>query len=425
MTATTAAAAPPASARERSYEELESIFAGIDAPYALVDLDAMWSNGDEMLARAQGTPIRVASKSVRCRPLLAAMLQKDVRKHPARPGAQRGYPGFRGLMTFTLPESLWLHGHGFDDLLLAYPSADRGALAELACLDSERAPIAMVDSVEQLDYVEDAVGRTGGGRIRVCIELDVGWWPLGGRVKVGAKRSPIRTPEQARALAREIEARPRFELAALMGYEAHIAGLGDHPLGKRMQAPLIRFMKRRSAAEIAERRAAVVAAVREVSPVPIVNGGGTGSVHLTAGEPAVTEVTAGSGFFASTLFDRYTDFTLTPAAMFAMPVVRRPSGSVATLLGGGYHASGAAGADRLPAPYLPHGLRLDPLEGAGEVQTPVTGSAAASLRVGDRVYLRHAKAGELCERFERLYLVSGDQIVDEVPTYRGEGRCEL
>ncbi len=210
-----------------------------------------------------------------------------------------------------------------------------------------------------------------------------------------------------------------------MGYEAHIAGLGDHPLGKRMQAPLIRLMKRRSAAEIAERRAAVVAAVREVSPVPIVNGGGTGSVHLTRREPVITEITAGSGFFASTLFDRYADFTLTPAAMFAMPVVRRPSGGVATLLGGGYHASGAAGLDRLPAPYLPRGLRLDPQEGAGEVQTPVLGAAAASLRIGDRVYLRHAKAGELCERFDRLYLVSGGEIVDEVPTYRGEGRCEL
>jgi D-serine deaminase-like pyridoxal phosphate-dependent protein len=111
--------------------------------------------------------------------------------------------------------------------------------------------------------------------------------------------------------------------------------------------------------------------------------------------------------------------------MFAMPVVRRPSGGVATLLGGGYHASGAPGPDRLPAPYLPRGLRLDPMEGAGEVQTPVVGAAAASLRVGDRVYLRHAKAGELCERFDRLYLVSGGGIVDEVATYRGEGRCEL
>jgi D-serine deaminase-like pyridoxal phosphate-dependent protein len=397
-------------ARERTYEELEAIFADVDAPFAFVDMDAMWSNAHEMLNRAAGKPIRVASKSVRCRALLEAILARE--------------PGFRGLMTFTLPESLWLHGHGFEDLLLAYPTAHRAALAELGRLDSERPPIVMVDSVEHLDYIEAAA--PGPARpIRVCIELDVGWWPLRGRLKIGAKRSPVRSPAQAQALAREIAARPGFELSAVMGYEAHIAGVGDRPLGKRAQQPFIRFVKRRSAAEIAERRAAVVAAVREIAPVAIVNGGGTGSIHGTRREEVVTEITAGSGFYAPTLFDRYADFRLTPAAMFAMPVVRRPSGSVATLLGGGYHASGAAGRDRLPEPHLPRGLRLDPLEGAGEVQTPVIGSAAVSLRVGDNVYLRHAKAGELCERFNSLYLVSGGEIVDEVPTYRGEGRCEL
>jgi D-serine deaminase-like pyridoxal phosphate-dependent protein len=395
--------------RERAYEELERIFAGADAPFALVDLDAMWSNARELLGRAGGTPIRVASKSVRCRSLLAEILAT---------------PGFQGLMTFTLPESLWLHGQGFDDLLLAYPTADRSALAELARLDTERPPILMVDSAEQLDYIQAAVG-TAARPTRVCLELDTGWWPLGGRLKIGAKRSPVRTPEQARALAAEIAGRPGFELAALMGYEAHIAGVGDRPLDKRLQGPLIRLMKRRSVAELAERRAAVVAAVREVAPVPIVNGGGTGSVHTTSGEAVITEVTAGSGLFAPLLFDRYSDFSLTPAAMFAMPVVRRPSGGVATLLGGGYPASGGAGRDRLPAPYLPRGLRLDAQEGAGEVQTPVIGMAAASLRIGDRVYLRHAKAGELCERFNSLHLVRGGEIVDEVPTYRGEGRAEL
>jgi D-serine deaminase-like pyridoxal phosphate-dependent protein len=400
---------PATAARERGYEELESIFSELDAPFALVDLDAMWSNAREMLERAAGTPIRVASKSVRCRSLLTAILERS--------------PGFRGLMTFTLPESLWLQGHGFEDLLLAYPTAHLGALAELGRLESERRPIVMVDSTEQLDYIEAAAQPARP--IRVCIELDVGWWPLGGRLKIGAKRSPLRSAEEARTLAGQIAARPGFELAAIMGYEAHIAGLGDRPLGKRVQEPLIRLMKRLSAAEIAERRADVVAAVREIAPVEIVNGGGTGSIHTTRREDVVTEVTAGSGFFAPTLFDRYADFTLTPAAMFAMPVVRRPSGGVATLLGGGYHASGGAGRDRLPQPHLPRGLRLDPLEGAGEVQTPVIGAAAASLRVGDRVYLRHAKAGELCERFQSLYLVSGDRIVDEVPTYRGEGRCEL
>ena len=404
---------PPATpARERTHEELEEVFSRLDAPFAFVDLDAMWSNSRKLLERARGTPIRVASKSVRCRALLEAILRRD--------------EGYQGLMTFTLPESLWLAERGFDDLLVAYPTADREALAELSRLPSERPPVLMVDSVEHLDLIERAAGPAGGGPIRVCIELDVGWWVLGGRAKIGVKRSPVRTPLQAQALAREIVARPGFELAALMGYEAHIAGVGDRfPGWKRIQEPVIRVIKERSAAEIAERRAAAVAAVREVADVEVINGGGTGSVHLTRRESVITEVTAGSAFFAPTLFDHYDDFSLTPAAMFALPVVRRPSPSTATLLGGGYHASGPAGRDRLPQPYLPRGLKLDPLEGAGEVQTPVLGPGAASLRIGANVYLRHSKAGELCERFQSLFLLSGGQIVDEVPTYRGEGRTEL
>ena len=261
--------------------------------------------------------------------------------------------------------------------------------------------------------------------VRVCIEVDLSWWPAGGRLKIGARRSPIRTPEQAAALAREIVRREGFELAGIMGYEAHIAGVGDRPLGKPLMRPVIAAIKRRSVPELAERRAAVVEAVREVAPVELVNGGGTGSLETTTAEQVVTEATAGSGFYAPTLFDRYASFRPRPAAMFAMPVVQRPGRGVATVLGGGYHASGPAGADRLPEPHLPSGLRLDPLEGAGEVQTPVLGRAAEALRIGDRVYFRHAKAGELCERFETLHLVSGSSIVDEVPTYRGEGCCFL
>jgi D-serine deaminase-like pyridoxal phosphate-dependent protein len=388
-----------------SCEEYETAFEGLDAPFAFVDLDAMWSNADEMLARAAGKPIRVASKSLRCRPLQRAILDRDER--------------FRGLLTFTLPESLWLHEQGFDDLMCAYPTADRGALAELGRLETDRPPILMVDSSAHLDLIQATAKRA-----RVCIELDLAYWIAGGRIKVGAKRSPIRAPEQAVALAREITARPGLELAGIMGYESHIAGVGDRPLGKRLQGPAIRLIKRRSAREIAERRAAIVAAVREVvPPLELVNGGGTGSLHTTAKEPAVTELAAGSGFYAPTLFDRYADFTFAPAAAFALPGVRKPSTRVATLLGGGYLASGAAGRDRLPQPWLPAGLRFDPLEGAGEVQTPVLGEAAARLGLGDNVYLRHAKAGELCERFDRLHLVQDGKVVDEVPTYRGEGRC--
>jgi D-serine deaminase-like pyridoxal phosphate-dependent protein len=375
---------------DAAHARYEAAFEGRDAPFAFVDLDAMWANSDEMLGRAGGKPIRVATKSVRCRALLDAIAKRDER--------------FRGLMTFTLRESLWL---GQPDMLLAYPTADRGALAQMG----EDGPVLMVDSTDHLDLIESSTKVP----VRLCIEVDLSYPLAGGRIKVGVKRSPIRTPEQAVALAREIEKRPRLQLVGLMGYEAHIAGLGDNSPGNPLIAAALKRLQKASAGEIAERRAAVVAALPDLE---LVNGGGTGSLHTTAREDAVTEITAGSGFYAPTLFDHYSAFTLTPAAMFALPVVRRPSRNVATVLGGGYLASGPADDLRLPTPYLPAGLKLDKNEGAGEVQTPVIG---ADLKLGERVYFRHAKAGELCERFNSLLLVEGGRVVDEVPTYRGEG----
>jgi D-serine deaminase-like pyridoxal phosphate-dependent protein len=397
----------------RSHAELEAIFEEVEAPFAFVDLDAMWANADAMLARAAGKPIRVASKSLRCRGVIERILARDER--------------FRGLMTFTLPETLWLAERGFENLLLAYPTADAGALGELALRSAaspEGAPIVMVDCVEHLEAIESVLGADAAP-VRVCIDLDAGWWTLGGRIKVGPKRSPVHTVAQAVELAGEIVRRPQVELAALMSYEGQIAGVGDQPPGRRLRGAAIRAMQRRSAAELADRRAAVVAAIREFAELPIVNGGGTGSLELTGAEDAVTEIAAGSGFYAPTLFDTYSRFSLTPAAGFALPVVRKPTAGIATALGGGYLASGSGDAARLPSPWLPAGLELDAEEGAGEVQTPLGGPPARELRIGDRVYMRHAKAGELCERFDALHLVEGEEIVDVVPTYRGEGKTFL
>lgn len=398
---------------QQSHQRYERIFAEIEAPFAFVDLDAMWANADQMLDRAGRKPIRVATKSLRCRALIEEILGRDAR--------------FGGLMTYTLAETLWLAELGHEDLLLAYPTADASALRELAlrsAADPERAPLVMVDCVEHLEAIEAVLGADAPS-IRVCIDIDASWWALGGRVKIGPKRSPVHTVEQAVALAREIERRPQIELDALMAYEGQIAGVGDQPPGRRFRARAIRFMQRRSAKELAERRAAIVAAISEFCELPIVNGGGTGSLETTGTEEAVTEVTAGSGFYAPTLFDHYSRFTLTPAAGYALPIVRKPAPEIATALGGGYLASGAGDAARLPSPWLPEGLELDPEEGAGEVQTPLLGAPAADLQVGDRVYMRHAKAGELCERFDVLHLVEGDRIVDVVPTYRGEGKTWL
>ncbi len=398
---------------EQSHERYERIFAEVEAPFAFVDLDAMWANAEKILGRSGSKSIRIASKSIRCRALLEAILRRDER--------------FSGLMTYTLPETLWLAEQGFEDLLLAYPTADSGALGELALRSVANpggAPVVMVDCVEHLETIESVLGA-GAAPVRVCVDIDAGWRALGGRIEIGPKRSPVHTVEQAVALAREIAARPQIELVGLMAYEGQISGVGDRPPGRRLRGAAIRFMQRRSAAELAERRGAIVAAVGELADLEFVNGGGTGSLELTSAEDAVTEVTAGSGFYAPALFDHYSRFSLTPAAGFALPIVRKPSPRVATALGGGYLASGAGDAGRLPAPWLPPGLGFDPEEGAGEVQTPLLGAAAASLGIGDRAYLRHAKAGELCEHFASLHLVEGDAVVDEVPTYRGDGQAFL
>jgi D-serine deaminase-like pyridoxal phosphate-dependent protein len=385
---------------------LNAATAHLDPPFAVVDLDAFDANAADLLRRAGGKPVRLASKSVRCRALAAR--------------ARRA--GLRGTLAFTLPEALWLAAAGDDNLVVAYPTVDRAALRELAAGPARERVTVTVDCREHLDLIA-AAGATAAAPVRVCLDVDAGWRPLGERLRVGARRSPLHTPAQAAALAREIVARPEVELDGRMMYEAQIAGVGDRPAGNPLLGAAIRVMQRASARELAARRAAVVATVRAVAPLRFVNGGGTGSVERTAAEPAVTEVAAGSGLLAPALFDDYGAFAPRPAAYFVLPVVRRPSPGVATALGGGYAASGPAGRDRLPRPALPPGLRLDRLEGAGEVQTPLLG--AAGLRVGDRVWMRHAKAGELCERFDALHLVRGAELVETVPTYRGEGKAFL
>ncbi|WP_030669565.1 amino acid deaminase/aldolase [Streptomyces rimosus] len=386
--------------------------AHLDAPLALVDLDAFDANAADLVRRAQGKPLRVASKSVRCRALLERALARE---------------GFAGVMSYTLAESLWLARSGIEDVLLAYPSADREGFAELAADPKLAGAVAvMVDDVAQLELIDAARPAGGGEEVRVCLEWDTAYRPLGGRVRIGARRSPMHRPEQLAALARAVTRRPGFRVVGLMAYEGHVAGVGDAVAGHPLRSRAVRAMQAAARRDLARRRWEVVRAVREAAPdLEFVNGGGTGSVQHTAAEAAVTEIAAGSGLYVPRLFDNYRSFTGRPAALFAQPVVRRPGGGVVTVLGGGYPASGVAGRDRSPVPYLPEGLRYDPQEEAGEVQTPLLGPAADGLRLGDKVWFRHAKAGELCERFAALHLVEGDRVVATVPTYRGEGRTFL
>ncbi len=381
--------------------------AALDTPLALVDLDAFDANAAALVARAAGKPLRVASKSVRCRELLRRVLAT---------------PGWHGVMAYTLPEALWLVRTGVsDDVLLAYPTTDRAALAELAADPTLAACVSIVvDSPAHLDFIDSVVPPTQRAPIRLCLELDASWRPLHGRLHVGVRRSPVHSAAQAGALARTITSRPGFVLAGVMSYEAQIAGLGDRPAGSPLRGAAIRLMQRYSLTELVARRGAAIAAVREHADLAFVNGGGTGSVSRTAADPAVTEIAAGSGLYGPLLFDAYQSWRPEPAAFFGLSVVRRPGPGLATVLGGGWIASGPAERTRQPVPWLPAGLRTLPMEGAGEVQTPLTGPAADGLRIGDRVWFRHAKAGELSEHVNDLQLVSGDQHIGTVPTYRGE-----
>ncbi|WP_018655832.1 amino acid deaminase/aldolase [Actinomadura flavalba] len=390
-------------------ERYDAATATLEAPFAVVDLAAFRANAADLVRRAAGKPIRVASKSVRCRALLEEVLAMD---------------GFAGVMAFTLPEALWLAGHGVSgDILVAYPTVDRTAVAALAADEHAAATVTlMVDSLAHLDLIEKAAGGTP---IRVCVDIDASYRPLGGRVRIGALRSPLRTAAQVRELAEEILTRPGLRLVGLMAYESQIAGVGDRPPGKPAMSRVIAGMQQRSRLELARRRAAIVKAVTALTELEFVNGGGTGSIEKTVAERAVTEVAAGSGLYQPHLFDYYSNFRGRPAALFALPVVRRPAPGVATCLGGGYLASGPADAIRLPQPYLPTGLRYDAKEGAGEVQTPLLGDTADLLEVGDRVWFRHTKAGELCERFDALHLLDGDRVTATVPTYRGERQTFL
>jgi len=394
------------------YARYDQATADLDPPFAVVDLAAFDSNARDLVRRSGGVPIRVVSKSLRCRHLIERALAQ---------------PGYRGVMCYSLAEAIWLHSIGLsDDLLVAYPTADRAALRALAADEAAREHITVtIDSAGHLDFIDRVMGA-GHPQIRVCLDLDMSWRPLthGPVVQIGTWRSPLRSPAEAAVFAETVLKRPGFSLVGVLGYEGQIAGLGDAPPGRPVRAALVQAMQARSSAELNERRAEVVRRIRAIAPLEFVNGGGTGSLESTSADKSVTELAAGSGLVGPTLFDAYAKFHPQPALLYALPVVRRPKAGVATLFSGGYVASGTGTPDRLPSPFWPAGLRLTKTEGAGEVQTPVLGTAADGLRIGDRVWMRHAKGGELAERLTAYYLVSpGEPDVVPVPTYRGDGQC--
>ncbi|WP_342778786.1 amino acid deaminase/aldolase [Phytoactinopolyspora halophila] len=403
--------APPASSRADLRHRLNSATTSCDVPLAAIDMDAWDANAEELLHRAAGTPIRVVSAALRNRALLRDALGRE---------------GFRGVLAYTLSEAIWLAGTGIcDDAVVAYPSADRRALSRLVSDEHLAGRVTiMVDDIAQLDLVDAVAAPEARAELRVCLDLDCSWQALRGRIRSGARRSPLRAPEDVVRLARAVVSRPGFRLVGLQAFETQFANAHDHLPRRGLRARLHRMIQKRSERDLAARRAAVIDAVCNVTDLEFVTGGGTGSIRDTAAAHGITEVAAGSGLLGPVTLDN-NSAGYRPAAFFALPVVRRPGPGTVTVAGGGYLASGPADPLRLPVPWLPEGLRLSRSEGAGQTQTPLLGATADGLALGDLVWFRHGKAGELAEHFYSYHLVRGERLVDTAPTYRGDGKTFL
>lgn len=394
------------------YERYKSATRGEGTPFAMVDLDALDHNVRAIVGQLRGNKtLRIASKSVRSPALLRAV-------------AARGGPSIAGVMAYCPAEAAFLAEQGFTDLLVAYPSASPPNVKLAA--EAARAGVTLrlaADDPVHLD-VASAAAKAAGVTLPIVIDVDVAYRPLRSNMHLGVRRSPLREPRAVADLAERAASTPGLSFGGILAYEAHIAGLPDRDPSSSAAEALRRGLKRVARGPLLAQRAAIVAELnkRGLAP-PLVNGGGTGSVAFSSDDPSLTEVAAGSGFLDSHLFDRFDALTLTPAAFFACEVTRRPGPGFVTCQGGGLVASGAMGPDRLPIPYLPPGLSLTTMEGAGEVQTPLNIPSNTSLSIGEPVFFRHAKAGELAEHIPRYLLVRGDRVEGYAETYRGLGRC--
>lgn len=382
---------------------------GRQMPLAYVDLDLFDANVQKLAGMAQGKRIRIASKSVR----VPALLERILRHSEV----------FQGLMCYSPREAVFLSQQGFDDLLMGYPCwNEKDILPIIQEIKKGKSIILMVDRPEHITHL-DRIGKQQDIRIPICMDIDMSSDLPG--LHFGVWRSSVFGEKEAVALGQVIQQHPNVELVAVMGYEAQIAGLGDNVPGQAAMNAIVKLLKKRSVKEIAQRRKAVVDALTHMGfSLRIVNGGGTGSMDTTCTEEAVTEVTVGSGFFSPGLFDNYSHFKLMPAAGYAIEVVRQPKPDIYTCLGGGYVASGEIGKLKQPKVFLPEGAELIGQEGVGEVQTPVKYSGT-ELQLGSPVLLRHSKAGELCEHFNTVLLISEGKVVDEVRTNRGFGQAFL
>ncbi len=396
------------------YDILKELVKNETLPAMLVNLDCLDENISRISEMVTGfdKKIRIASKSIRVPWLLKYIIDQ-------------GGPAFQGIMCYSIPEAALLHDQGFDDFLVAYPTVDNNEIELFFSLTQKGVKIILIaDHPAQLKKIEKFWEEKDKNSqpASICIDIDMSWKPVG--LHLGVYRSSIRTLKDLKAVYQYIQESSHLHFSGVMGYEAQVAGMGDKSPFSPVLNRVKKWIKNKSVKDVYFKRAEVHEFLKSENTNPeIFNGGGTGSLLSTGKEPWLTEVTAGSGFLQSHLFDYYASNKNVPAFCFGLQVSRIPQPGIVTCKSGGFVASGDVGADKWPVPFLPHGLKMIKNEGFGEVQTPVSIPSGISIQIGDPLFFRPAKAGEIAERFHEYILFRGNQLVDRVPTYRGLGKC--
>ena len=294
-----------------TYQYYNQIFKNLPLPLAYCNLDLFDQNINDIAARAaiSNKTIRVASKSVRCTYLLNRILAAN--------------PIYKGIMSFTGSEALYLINQGFDDILIGYPIIDKNEINEI-CIATKAGKkiMLMVDSIEHLKLI-NTIAKKINVIQPVCIDIDMSTSFPG--IHFGVLRSPLTTINAAKNFIDKFYEYENISLKCVMGYEAQIAGLGDNNPTNGIKNNIIPFLKKKSIDDFTKRRKEIVEYIQQnIETLELVNAGGTGSIENSMQEDWVTEITVGSGFFSPALFDYYDAFKHQPAVGFALPIVRKP-----------------------------------------------------------------------------------------------------
>jgi D-serine deaminase-like pyridoxal phosphate-dependent protein len=396
----------------RDYSYYNNLLKGEQLPSAILDKDLLDKNIKEILKKVKGVKIRIASKSIRSTPVLKEIIKSSPES-------------FSGIMAFTITEALFLIDNGFSNILIGYPSIHASSIEEVCKRISKEHQITfMVDLPEHIQLL-DSIAKKYNVVLPICIDIDMSTSFPG--IYFGVYRSSIKKEKQLIDLLKASSSLNNINIVGVMGYEAQIAGVGDNVKGRFLKNKLIQILKNKSIKKIASKREEFIKTVEASinKKLTIVNAGGTGSINSSIKESLINEITVGSGFFSPALFDNYGEFKYKPALFYGVEVSRNPLKNIYVASGGGYIASGTTGVNKQPKPFLPNDIELIKNEGMGEVQTPFKYNGKENLKLGNPVFFRHAKAGELCERFNELVVVSDNKIIDRYKTYRGEGKCFL